>query len=87
MNQLWRLWCKALGEKATNDDREADNVAYIRTFIFVTYLITNVCIVAGVVRHWNDQPIIIINTNDIPSLLSETEKERLLSTSRNTTYH
>ena len=87
MNQLWRLWCKALGEKATNDDREADNVAYIRTFIFVTYLITNVCIVAGVVRHWNDQPIIIINTNDIPSLLSETEKERLLQTNRNTTYH
>ena len=87
MNQLWRLWCKALGEKATNDDREADNIACIRTFIFVTYLITNVCIVAGVVRHWNDQPIIIINTNDIPSLLSETEKERLLSTSRNTTYH
>lgn len=59
-NVLWRLWCKALGEKATNDDREADHVAYIRTFIFVTYLITNICIVAGVVRHWNDQPTIII---------------------------
>ena len=87
MNQLWRLWCKALGEKATNDDREADNVAYIRTIIFLTYLITNLFIIAGVIRHWNDQPIIIINTNDIPSLLSETEKERLLSTSRNTTYH
>jgi len=86
MNQLWRLWCKALGEKATNDDREADNIACIRTFIFVTYLITNVCIVAGVVRHWNDQPIIIIEHN-VSSLLSETEKERLLSTSRNTTYH
>lgn len=86
MNQLWRLWCKALGEKATNDDREADNVAYIRTFIFVTYLITNVCIVAGVIRHWNDQPIIIIEHN-VSSLLSETEKERLLQTNRNTTYH
>jgi hypothetical protein len=60
LNTLWRLWCKALGEKAISNDREADHVAYIRTFIFVTYLITNVCIVAGVVRHWNDQPTIII---------------------------
>ena len=53
---MWRLWCKALGEKATNDDREADNVAYIRTIIFVTYLITNLFIIAGVIRHWNDIP-------------------------------
>jgi len=53
---MWRLWCKALGEKATNDDREADNVAYIRTIIFLTYLITNLFIIAGVIRHWNDIP-------------------------------
>ena len=51
---MWRLWCKALGEKATNDDREADNIASIRTIIFFTYLITNLFICAGVVRHWND---------------------------------
>jgi hypothetical protein len=60
LNKLWRLWCKALGQKASDNDRESDHVAYIRTFIFVTYLITNVCIVAGVVRHWNDHPTIII---------------------------
>ena len=51
---MWRLWCKALGEKATNDDREADHVARIRTIIFVTYLITNLFIISGVIRHWND---------------------------------
>lgn len=56
---MWRLWCKALGQKASNDDTEADNIAYLRTLIFLTYLITNIFIVAGVVRHWNDQPIII----------------------------
>ena len=55
---LWRLWCKALGEKAGKNDREADNVAYIRTFIFLTYLITNVAIVANAIRHWNDVPTI-----------------------------
>jgi hypothetical protein len=54
--KLWRLWCKALGKKALDNDREADYVAGIRTIIFVTYFITNLFIIAGVVRHWNDIP-------------------------------
>ena len=51
---IWRLWAKALGDKRGKDDREADTVAWIRTFIFVSYLVTNVAIVANAVRHWND---------------------------------
>ena len=51
---LWRLWCKALGEKATKDDRESDTIAIIRSLIFITYLITNIAIVANAIRHWND---------------------------------
>ena len=51
---LWRIWAKALGEKSGKDDREADTVARIRTLIFVSYLVTNVAIVANAVRHWND---------------------------------
>ena len=59
--RIWRLWAKALGQKASDDDSEADKVAWVRTFILVTYLVTNVFIVAGVVRHWNDdQPLIRI---------------------------
>jgi len=50
---MWRLWCLALGDKAGRHDREADLVALVRTFIFATYLLTNITIVAGVVRHWN----------------------------------
>ena len=53
-NKVWRLWAKALGEKSGKDDREADIVAGIRTLIFVSYLVTNVAIVANAVRHWND---------------------------------
>jgi len=53
---MWRLWCKALGEKATKCDKDADRIAVIRTFVFVTYLITNIAIVANAVRHWNDIP-------------------------------
>lgn len=51
---LWRLWAKALGEKASTCDKESDRIAIVRTFIFITYLITNTFIVSGVIRHWND---------------------------------
>ena len=56
MAKIWRLWAKALGEKATNDDRQSDKIAIIRTFILVTYLVTNCFIISGVIRHWNDVP-------------------------------
>ena len=55
---IWRLWAKALGEKAGKDDKEADTVAIIRTVILITYFVTNVAIVSNAVRHWNN-----INTN------------------------
>jgi hypothetical protein len=51
---MWRLWAKALGEKASEDNREADKIALIRTAIVVCYIITNTVIVAGVIRHWNN---------------------------------
>jgi hypothetical protein len=50
----WRIWAKALGEKSGKTDREADTIACIRTLIFISYLVTNVAIVANAVRHWND---------------------------------
>jgi len=68
-NTIWRWWAKALGEKASKCDRESDTIAWIRTFIFTTYLVTNCFIVAGVVRHWNDPaPVIYIEIKDGPSL-------------------
>lgn len=51
---MWKLWCKSLGEKSSDNNHEADRIAIIRTIIFTTYLITNIFIVAGVVKHWND---------------------------------
>jgi len=54
MLNLWRLWAKALGEKASANDQEADRVAFIRTAIVLIYIITNLAIVAGVVHHWNN---------------------------------
>ncbi len=49
---LWRLWAKALGEKASECDREADTVAIFRTVIAGINLVTCIFIVAGIIRHW-----------------------------------
>ena len=53
MRRLWRIWAKALGEKASNDDGEADIIAFVRTSIVLVYIITNIFIIAGILRHWN----------------------------------
>jgi len=52
VTKFWRLWAKALGEKAGNTDSESDRIACIRTLIVLSYIITNCFIVAGVIRHW-----------------------------------
>lgn len=54
MKRIWRIWAKALGEKAGNSDEESDRIACVRTIIVLIYIITNFVIVAGVLRHWND---------------------------------
>jgi len=58
MGMMWRLWAKAIGEKAHKSDNVADKVAIVRTVIFATYLITNCFIIAGVIRHWNDETVV-----------------------------
>ena len=52
LRKVWRLWAKALGEKMGDTDREADRIALIRTLIVSVYMITNLFIIAGVIRHW-----------------------------------
>lgn len=52
MKNIWTLWAKALGEKQGKTNTDADIVASIRTVIVLTYIITNIFIIAGVIRHW-----------------------------------
>ena len=51
-SKYWRIWAKALGQKEGNTDQEADRIALIRTSIVMFYIITNLFIIAGVIRHW-----------------------------------
>jgi hypothetical protein len=62
---MWRLWAKSIGEKASKKDCEADKIALIRTIIFITYLITNIFICSGVIRHWNDSNDIYIQIDEV----------------------
>lgn len=52
MKKIWRLIAKALGEKASTHDAEADKIACIRAFIVLCYLITNAFIIAGIIHNW-----------------------------------
>jgi len=54
MKKLWKIWAKALGEKSGSSEKEADQIACIRTAIVLIYIVTNFFIIAGILRHWND---------------------------------
>ena len=71
----WRVWAKALGAKEGKNDREADIIAGIRTLIFVSYLVTNVAIVANAIRHWNN-----VNSNCSQGHTTHTEGSNVSGT-------
>jgi hypothetical protein len=75
---MWRLWARSLGTKEGKNKKEADIVALVRTAILFSYLLTNFCIVAGVVRHWDDaskdQSTCIQRSQDPPHSASPTNQ-------------
>ena len=59
---MWKIWCKALGQKEGKNNREADAVAVVRTLILLGYMITNCFIMAGVIRHWDSNKCVTVDT-------------------------
>ena len=60
LNDAVRVWKYALGSFSDEKTKEVDNaVVLVRSFIFLTYLITNCFIISGVIRHWNANEKII----------------------------
>lgn len=51
-NNIWRIWAKAIGQKDGKSDREADAIAIIRTIFVILAIVTNIMIIAGIIRHW-----------------------------------
>ena len=52
MKTLWRLWARALGEKVGEDNKRADKVAWLRTFIILQAIITNILISINIILLW-----------------------------------
>ena len=54
LDHVAKVWKYALGSFSDERTKEYDNhVLLVRSFIFLTYLITNCFIISGVIRHWN----------------------------------
>ena len=53
---MWKVWKYALGSFQDETTQKYDNIiCVVRTFILLSYLVTNCFIVAGVIRHLNKQ--------------------------------
>ena len=51
--KFWKVWAKALGEKAVPlDSSISDKVAVIRTVLVLVNFITCIFIISNTVRHW-----------------------------------
>jgi len=50
--KYWRLWAKAMGEKASKENREADKIAFIRTIIILLNCTCAIFIMANIVHNW-----------------------------------
>ena len=49
---MWRIWAKALGEKATRCDKESDRIALIRTILIIQGVVANIILITNVIHHW-----------------------------------
>lgn len=47
MKKWWRVWAKSLGEKVGETDSQADAIAAIRTFWWLTHIVTCGFIIAN----------------------------------------
>ncbi len=55
LREMWRIWKYSLGAFSDEKTKEYDDVVcVVRTCIFASILTTNMVIIAGNLRHWND---------------------------------
>ena len=75
MKEFLRVWKYSLGSFSDSKTERYDNwIALIRTVIFVSYMVTNCFICAGVVRHWNaSRSEVPEHRNSVDSVTTDTE--------------
>ena len=66
MKEILLVWKYSLGSFSDSKTEKYDNwIALVRTVIFVSYMVTNSFIVAGVVRHWDSNKCVVNDTEYI----------------------
>ncbi len=78
MIKIWRIWKYALGSFSDEKTEPYDNyVVLVRSIIFVSYLVTNCFITAGVIRHWGDSQETVTlspHTIDVGAMIGSSEE-------------
>ena len=66
MKEILLVWKYSLGSFSDSKTEKYDNwIALVRTVIFVSYMVTNSFIVAGVIRHWDSNVPVSVDTEVI----------------------
>ena len=66
MKEFLLVWKYSLGSFSDSKTEKYDNwIALVRTVIFVSYMVTNCFIVAGVIRHWDANKTVSVDTEII----------------------
>ena len=66
MKEILLVWKYSLGSFSDSKTEKYDNwIALVRTVIFVSYMVTNSFIVAGVIRHWDANVPVSVDTEHI----------------------
>ena len=66
MKEILLVWKYSLGSFSDSKTEKYDNwIALVRTVIFVSYMVTNSFIVAGVIRHWDSNKSVSVDTEYI----------------------
>jgi hypothetical protein len=52
MSTIWKIWCRAIGDKAFEEDnRKSDVVAVIRTFWIILHILTCLAIITNAIAN------------------------------------
>jgi hypothetical protein len=66
VKEILLVWKYSLGSFSDSKTEKYDNwIALVRTVIFVSYMVTNSFIVAGVIRHWDANRTVSVDTEVI----------------------
>ena len=79
MIKAWRIWKYALGSFSDEKTEPYDNyIVLVRSIIFVSYLVTNCFITAGVIRHWGDSQETVTlspDTHAVSAMIGTSERD------------